>query len=84
MRAMPIPVSSTCNRRRLSGKQATFESIGQFYHSRLKTIFPAVAPNPKNLVNSSNNPIFQLHFAAGNERGGKIAMKIAKHILDHV
>jgi three-Cys-motif partner protein len=65
-------------------KDATFESIGRFYHERLKSIFTSVAPNPKDLRNSTGNPIFQLHFAAGNPRGGPIALKIAKHILDKV
>jgi three-Cys-motif partner protein len=65
-------------------KNATFESIGRYYHGRLKSIFSHVAPNPKDLCNSTGNPIYQLHFAANNPRGGPIAMRIAKHILNKV
>jgi three-Cys-motif partner protein len=65
-------------------KSANIRSIGAFYHSRLKMIFSCVAPNPKILRNSTNSPIFQLHFAAGNPRGGQIALRIAGHILDQV
>jgi three-Cys-motif partner protein len=65
-------------------KSAKIQSIGDFYHSRLKMIFSCVAPNPTILRNSTNSPIFQLHFAAGNPRGGQIALRIAGHILDQV
>ena len=65
-------------------KTATLQNIGNFYHEQLRSIFKYVAPNPKNLCNSTGNPIYQLHFAANNERGGPIALKIAKHILNKV
>jgi hypothetical protein len=65
-------------------KYANIKRIGEYYHSRLKTIFPSVAANPKELLNSKKSPIFQLHFAAGNPKGGRIALKIAEHILKQV
>lgn len=65
-------------------KNATFQTIGRFYHERLKSIFGHVAPNPKDLCNSTGNPIYQLHFAANNPRGGPIALRIAEHLLKQV
>ncbi|MGC9259769.1 MAG: three-Cys-motif partner protein TcmP [Phycisphaerae bacterium] len=66
-------------------KSCTLEQIGNYYHHRLKTIFPAVADNPAVLKNSTGSPLFQLHFAAANEGGGgKIALKIAEHLLKEI
>jgi hypothetical protein len=48
---------------------------------RLKTIFAQVAPNPLQLVNSRDIPIYLLCFAAGNPKGAATAVKIAKDIL---
>ena len=47
-----------------------------------QTIFPenGVA-EPGVLRNSSNNPLYLLCFAAGNDKGAPIAVKIANHIL---
>jgi hypothetical protein len=37
------------------------------------------------LLTTGNQPLFQLFFAAANRgKGGEIALKIAKHILDHI
>ncbi len=56
-----------------------------FYKNRLETVFPKVAPNPRILKDSSGRPLFQLFFAAANGgRGGDIAIKIAKHILNTI
>ncbi len=64
-------------------KNLTLEGLGAFYAERLRTVFPVVAPNPRTLRNDGNRPLFQLFFAAANTgRGGEIALKIAKHILD--
>lgn len=52
-----------------------------FYKERLQTIFPSVAPADCVLRGSTKNPLFQLFFAAGNERGGPIALKIANHLI---
>ncbi len=63
-------------------KSCTLEQIGDYYHQRLKEIFPSVADNPAILKNSTGSPLFQLHFAAANSGlGGKIALKIAEHLL---
>ncbi|MDY7010927.1 MAG: three-Cys-motif partner protein TcmP [Planctomycetota bacterium] len=63
-------------------KDCTFETISKYYQDKLKTVFAKVADNPRVLSNSTGNPIFQLHFAAGNPgRGGEIAKRIAQHIL---
>lgn len=62
-------------------KVANFDSIAEYFVERLKTVFPHVAKNPLQLFNSSRNPLYLLCFAAANERGGEIAVRIAQHIL---
>jgi three-Cys-motif partner protein len=62
-------------------KVANFDSIGQYFVRRLRTVFYQVAPNPLPLYNSRNSPLFLLCFATGNARGAPIAMRIANHIL---
>jgi three-Cys-motif partner protein len=64
-------------------KIVNLEQIGEYFVSRLKTIFSAVAENPLALCNSRNNPIYLLCFAAGNPKGAKTAVKIAQYILSH-
>jgi hypothetical protein len=63
-------------------KIGNFDSIGKYFISRLKTIFPGAADNPLPLFNSRNNPLFLLCFAVGNPKGKDTALRIAKHILD--
>ena len=63
-------------------KAADFAVITDYYVRRLQTVFPHVAENPLPLCNSKNNPLFVLFFAAGNPKGGKIAVKIAQNILE--
>jgi three-Cys-motif partner protein len=71
------------DRRVVQKKAITLESLGAFYGQRLQTVFPVVAPNPRVLSSEDNRPLFQLFFAAANPgKGGAIALKIAKHILD--
>ena len=63
-------------------KGCALEQIGSAYHRRLQSIFPAVARNPAILRNSTRSPLFQFHFAAANAgEGGKIALRIAEHLL---
>jgi three-Cys-motif partner protein len=62
-------------------KDADFDSIGQFFATRLKTVFNSVAENPLPLRNSRNVPIYLLCFAVGNPRGAPTAIRIAQHIL---
>lgn len=62
--------------------KATNETISRYFVDRLKTVFP---PNgvaePGVLRNSTNNPLYLFCFAAGNDNGAKIAVKIASHLL---
>ncbi|RYG15546.1 three-Cys-motif partner protein TcmP, partial [bacterium] len=62
--------------------KATNQTIARYFNDRLKTVFPANGvAEPGVLRNSSNNPLYLLCFAAGNDRGAPIAVKIANHIL---
>lgn len=62
-------------------KDAPFEQIGNFLIERLKTIFTGVAPTTKALMNSRNNPMYILCFAAGNPVGAPTAVRIADYLL---
>lgn len=62
-------------------KDASFEQIGQFLIERLRSAFSGVAPTTKALINSRNNPMYQLCFAAGNPVGAPTAVKIADFLL---
>ncbi len=62
-------------------KAVNFEAIGQYFVSRMKGIFSAVADNPLPLYNIKNNPLFLLCFASGNPKGANTAIKIAQDIL---
>jgi three-Cys-motif partner protein len=61
--------------------KATTETIGRYFNNRLQSIFAGVAGEPGVLRNSSNSPLYLFCFAAGNERGKDIAMRIANHLL---
>jgi len=65
-------------------KTATFDKIADFYIKRLKTIFAGVLEEPLYLYNSTNNPLFLLCFAAGNPKGSKTAIKIAREIIGKI
>lgn len=58
----------------------TIEAIAKTAAIDLKSVFPGVA-EPGVLRNSSNCPLYLLCFAAGNEKGAPIALKIANHLL---
>ncbi len=62
-------------------KVGNFDSIGQYFVDRLKTVFAGVANNPLPLLNTRNIPLYLLCFASGNQRGAEIAVRIAEHIL---
>lgn len=62
-------------------KVADFNQIAAYFVSRLKTIFPHVHETPLQLLNSKKVPLFLLCFAASNDKGGKVALKIANDIL---
>jgi three-Cys-motif partner protein len=61
--------------------KATTETIGRYFNERLKSVFPAVAEDPRVLRNSANCPLYLLCFAAANEKGAPIALRIANHLL---
>ena len=65
-------------------KKCNYESIGEFYKQRLKTIFEGVAEKPKVFCNNSGSPLFQFYFAAGNPKGADIAVRIADHLLKNI
>ena len=62
-------------------RQVDFTAIKKFFVKRLKTIFVGVAENPLELLNSRNNPLYLLCFAASNQAGAPAALRIAQHIL---
>lgn len=61
--------------------KAKMETVGHYFNERLKTVFAGVVEEPGILRNSANNPLYLLCLAAGNPRGARIAVKIAKHLL---
>ena len=61
--------------------KATMETIGRYFNKRLQSIFAGVVDEPGVLRNFANNPLYLLCFAAGNERGKDIAIRIASHLL---
>lgn len=65
-------------------KACNFDSIAAFYLERLRSIFAGVAARPRLLTNSRQSPLFQLFFAASNERGARIAVRIAEHLLERM
>lgn len=64
--------------------KASTATIGQYFVERLKSVFAAVADEPVVLRNRTNCPLYLLCFAAGNERGASVAVRIAKHLLKKV
>ena len=67
----------------LQSVRAEQQAIVDLYLRKLKEIFAEVSPNPKWLRNSRNSPLFAFMFASANPRGGKIAVDIANHLLNH-
>jgi len=63
--------------------KAGMKTIGTYFLDRLQTVFPAVAPRPGVLRNSTNCPLYLLCFAVGSEnpKAQRIAMNIAEHLL---
>jgi len=65
-------------------READLDAIMQFTLGRLRSVFPAVAPNPLVLRNDRNNsPLFLLCFAAASRKEStqQAALRIASHIL---
>ena len=65
---------------RLSGSA----QIADRYRKRLETVFAKVAPTRRTFRNSTNSPMFELFFGAGNPIGAKRAVPIADHILKYL
>jgi len=65
-------------------KGVNANEIKVYILKRLKTVFPAVANNPRLLHNNKNSPLFLFCFAVSNDNGKAIglALKIANHILN--
>jgi three-Cys-motif partner protein len=61
-------------------RDATVENIKEFIEERLETCFHSVAKGMV-LMNSKSSPMYSLCFAAANERGAPIALRIAQSIL---
>jgi three-Cys-motif partner protein len=61
--------------------KATQESIGKYFNRRLREVFADVADPPGVLRNSANCPLYLFCFAASNEKGAPIAVRIANHLL---
>jgi len=80
-RAVDSPKLFSSDDKRYRKVADPFDTIANYFVRRLETIFPAVATNPLIMRNSTNSPIFLLCFAAGNRKGGPIAVRIAQHIL---
>jgi len=56
--------------------------LADYFLARLRTVFPYVAKDPAILYNSKRSPLFMFCFAAAHPgNGGKIALRIADHIL---
>ena len=61
--------------------KASMASIGRYFNERLRQVFSGVVEEPGVLRNSRNNPLYLLCFAVGNDRGKKLALRIAEHLL---
>ena len=57
------------------------DQIAERYRHRLSTVFHSVASTGCTLRNSKRAPLFELMFAAGNPKGGPIAIDLADNIL---
>lgn len=63
----------------LMQRDASVENIRKFIEERLKSCFAGVAPGL--VLSSSKSPLYLLCFAAANEKGAPIAIRIASSIL---
>jgi three-Cys-motif partner protein len=61
--------------------KASVETIGHYFNERLRSVFAKVADTPRVLRNSKGSPLYLLCFAASNEAGATIAVRIADALL---
>lgn len=59
------------------------QAIVDLYLSKLREVFPGVVSKPKWFLNSKNSQLFAFMFAAANPVGGRVALRIANHLIDH-
>ncbi len=66
-------------------KEVNEIQLKKYIYGRLKTIFPAVADNPRILYNTKNSPLFLFCFAVSNNSHTaiRLALKGADHILKY-
>ena len=58
------------------------DGISTIYKNKLTCLFgPRHLPTSKTFMNSTNSPLFEFMFCAGNPRGATIAKRIADHLL---
>ncbi len=65
-------------------RQVDWSRVRDFFLSRLRSIFPAVAPNPLWLYNATGSPLFLLCFAVSSPHPSaqSLALRIANYILE--
>ena len=61
--------------------KTSLDVIARYFVARLKKIFPGVAEQPAVLTNSKGSPLYLFCFAVANEKGARIALRIANHLL---
>lgn len=79
----PVVIQDLFNTEERVTKTGDFKAMENYLVKRLKNTFVKgrVVDKPLSLYNSRKNPLYLLCFAAGNEKGAKIAVRIAEHIL---
>jgi three-Cys-motif partner protein len=66
--------------------KVSLEQIGKYFVERLRSVFPAVAPKPRVLMNSVGCPLYLFCFAVSspNKSAQGIALRIANHLLGRI
>lgn len=66
-------------------KEVNEVQLKKYIYGRLKTIFPAVADNPRILYDTKNSPLFLFCFAVSNDshKAIRLALNGADHILKY-
>ena len=67
-------------------EKVSVDAIGRYFNDRLRTRFPAVAPKPGVMRNSTQNPLYLLCFAVANPKweATGLALRIAGHLLKDI
>ena len=66
-------------------KDGSVDNMREYITSKLRRVFPGVAPNPYVFRGPTNSPLFLFCFAVSNDNpvAIKLALKVAEHILNH-